>query len=120
LPRRPGVRVIATDAASAGSFQLSVAVRELTSAATAASAGGVASYWRVAVAEAWLPAASTQPPETSTLALSGPEYVAGAVQELIPEPPSVPAKVTSTGWEYQPFASGGRDGVAVTVGAVVS
>src|SRR6478609_685380 len=38
----------------------------------------------------------------------------------MPEPPSVPVKVTSTGFEYHPFESGGRAGLAVTAGGVVS
>src|ERR1700729_1356101 len=33
---------------------------------------------------------------------------------------AVPARVTVTGWLYQPFASGGRSGVAVAVGAETS
>ena len=33
---------------------------------------------------------------------------------------AVPAKLTETGWLYQPFASGGRSGVAVADGAEIS
>ena len=42
------------------------------------------------------------------------------MQEPTPEPSSLPLNVTETGCEYQPFASGGRESVAVTVGGVAS
>ena len=54
------------------------------------------------------------------MALSGPEYETGAVHELTPDPASVPANEMVTACEYQPFASGGRESFAVTVGGVVS
>ena len=38
----------------------------------------------------------------------------------MPEVASVPLKPTVSGWLYQPFASGLRDGVAVTAGPVSS
>jgi hypothetical protein len=38
----------------------------------------------------------------------------------MPEMASVPAKLTVSTWLYQPFESGLREGVAVTVGAVPS
>ena len=44
----------------------------------------------------------------------------GGVHELTPDPPSVAEKATSTGCEYQPFASGLRAMAAVTAGAVAS
>ncbi len=38
----------------------------------------------------------------------------------MPEVASVPLKPTESEWLYQPFESGARAGVAVTVGAVLS
>ena len=43
-----------------------------------------------------------------------------AVQLAIPESASLPLNVTASGWLYQPFASGGRAGVAVAFGGVAS
>ena len=60
-------------AVPAGARQLSVALRETTETATFASFGAVESYCRLTDADAWLPAASTQPPEIVALALSGPD-----------------------------------------------
>jgi hypothetical protein len=42
------------------------------------------------------------------------------LQDSIPEVPSVPSKLTVNGWLYQVPESGGRAGVAVTVGPVWS
>jgi hypothetical protein len=61
-----------------------------------------------------------QLPVTDALAESGLEYVFVAEQEATPEAPSVPENETESAWLYQPFESAGRDGAAVTVGAVVS
>ena len=82
--------------------------------------GAVASYWSPNDAVPTLPALSVQVPPTDALAESGLEYVFAAEQELIPEVPSVPENETDSAWLYQPFESAGRDGAAVTVGAVVS
>jgi hypothetical protein len=38
----------------------------------------------------------------------------------MPEVPSAPENETESAWLYQPFESAGRDGAAVTVGAVLS
>ena len=53
------------------------------------------------------------------MAESGPEYVTGAVHEAIPEK-DLPMKEAVTGWLYQPFTSGGREGAALTDGTDVS
>ena len=66
------------------------------------------------------PAWSTHEPAADADALSGPEYVTGAVHDAIPDIESVPANETCTACEYQPLSSGARAGVAVTVGAVES
>jgi hypothetical protein len=63
---------------------------------------------------------STQVPEMDAFGLRGPRYRTACVQDPTPEVASVPANVTVTGRLYQPFESGGRSGVAVTVGAVAS
>src|SRR5207249_1972176 len=73
-----------------------------------------------AAAGSTLPALSAQEPLTAALPVSGPEYVFCAVQEAIPDVPSVPPKETVTGWSYQPFASGPRPSVAEASGAVES
>src|SRR6478609_9252896 len=70
--------------------------------------GAVASYWNESVFGAeTLPALSVQVPAAVAEPESGPEYVR-LVQEAIPDMASVPATVMSTGWLYQPFASGSR------------
>jgi hypothetical protein len=66
------------------------------------------------------PAVSRQLPLTVPAPVSGPEYVCGAVQDWMPEVPSVPAKVTPTGALYQPFESAAREAEALAVGAVLS
>jgi hypothetical protein len=88
----------------------------------AVACGAVASYLSVYDAGPTLPARSRQEPPTSAPAVSGPEYVCGVVHEptSIPEVPSVPAKLTVSGFRYQPFASAPREGVAVVCGAVAS
>src|SRR5436190_1378138 len=85
-----------------------------------ATEGAVESYWNEAVAGSTLPALSAQEPLTAALPVSGPEYVFCAVQELIPEIPSVPLKDTVSAWLYQPLESALRPGVAVTDGGVAS
>jgi hypothetical protein len=62
---------------------------------------------------------SRHEPLTDVFGLSGPAYVA-CVQDAICEVASVPLKATVSGVLYQPFASGGRAGTAVTVGGVAS
>ncbi len=42
------------------------------------------------------------------------------MHSVTPDAPSVPVNATSTGWLYQPFASGFRAAAPVTVGAVAS
>src|SRR5262245_13598401 len=51
---------------------------------------------------------------------SGPLYETGGEHSFTPDAPSVPVKPTSTGWLYQPFTSGGREGAAVTPGGLLS
>src|SRR5262249_28586985 len=62
---------------------------------------------------------SVHVPETDAEPLSGPPYVAD-VQEATPERLSVPENPTPTAWLYQPFESGARAALAVTVGGVAS
>jgi hypothetical protein len=57
---------------------------------------------------------------TEALPVSGPEYVCGALQESMPDKPSMPLKETARGWLYQPFESADRPGVAVTIGGFES
>jgi hypothetical protein len=82
--------------------------------------GAVASYWSPNEAVPTLPALSVQLPATDALAESGLEYGFVAEQESMPEVPSAPENETESAWLYQPFESAGRDGAAVTVGAVLS
>src|SRR5436190_1288780 len=82
--------------------------------------GAVASYWSPNEAVPTLPALSVHVPLTDALAEFGLEYAFVAEQESVPEVPSVPENETESAWLYQPFESAGRDGAAVTVGAVVS
>ena len=70
-------------------------------------------------AETDLPALSMQLPLRLADAESGPEYVTGAVHEAIPEK-ELPLKGAVTGWLYQPFRSGGREGNALMDGADAS
>jgi hypothetical protein len=88
--------------------------------AAATAVGAAASYWRPNEAVPTLPALSVQLPATDALAESGLEYDFVAEQEAIPEVPSAPENETESAWLYQPFESAGRDGAAVTVGAVLS
>jgi hypothetical protein len=84
--------------------------------------GGVASYLigPNEVDELGFPALSVQLPENDALVLSGPLYVV-ELQLAMPDVASVPVKLISTGWLYQPFASGPRLGdPPVTVGGVAS
>src|SRR5262245_20292193 len=81
--------------------------------------GGVPSYLKPKVVVAELPALSVHVPETDAEPLSGPPYVAD-VQEATPERLSVPENPTPTAWLYQPFESGARAALAVTVGGVAS
>lgn len=67
-----------------------------------------------------LPAWSVHVPETDAEALSGSEYVTGAVHDAIPDIASVPANVNCTACEYHPSLSAARAGVAVTDGGVAS
>jgi hypothetical protein len=89
-------------------------------AGTPYASGAVESYLRPNETTLVLPAWSTQEPGTDAFGESGPEYVCGGTQESSPEVASVPAKLTERAWLYQPFASGARDGVAVTFGPVSS
>jgi hypothetical protein len=82
--------------------------------------GGVASYLIWLVAEPALPALSVQIPAEAALWPSGPEYDLAALQVSTPEVASVALHEIVTGWLYQPFRSGARSGVAVTLGAVAS
>src|SRR6478736_4149499 len=82
--------------------------------------GAVASYSSPNEAAPTLPALSIQLPVTDAVAESGLEYVFAVEQESMPEVASVPEKDTETAWLYQPFASAGRDGVAVADGGVIS
>ena len=59
-------------------------------------------------------------PLTDAFSSSGPEYVCGATHVSTPDVASVPEKVTMSAWLYQPFESGARPGVALTVGPVAS
>ena len=56
-----------------------------------------------------------QVPATLALSVSGPPYVLPAVHAAMPEK-ALPLKETESGWLYQPFESGGRDGIADAVG----
>ena len=67
-----------------------------------------------------MPALSLQSPPTVIETPSGPANVLGASHESTPDVASVPKKLTISGWLYQPFASAGREGEAVTCGAVAS
>jgi hypothetical protein len=82
--------------------------------------GGVSSYLIWLAAEPTLPALSVQVPAEAALGPSGPEYDLAALQVSTPEVASVALHEIVTGWLYQPFWSGARPGVAVTVGAVAS
>jgi uncharacterized protein (DUF1501 family) len=82
--------------------------------------GGVESYLSWADAVALLPALSVQLPETDALLASGPAYAAGLVHDAIPDVASLADAEKVTACEYQPFESGGRDGVKVTAGGVAS
>ena len=53
-------------------------------------------------------------PLTVVLVVSGPLYVT-SVQASMPEPPSLPWKVTRTGWLYQPSLSGARSSVMLSM-----
>ena len=61
-----------------------------------------------------LPALSRHVPLTVVLGVSGPEYVI-ALHDAMPEPASEPWIVTWTEWLYQPFASGGRSKVMLSI-----
>jgi hypothetical protein len=67
-----------------------------------------------------LPALSLQVPAEAALGPSGPEYDLAALQVSTPEVASVALHAIVTGWLYQPFRSGARSGVAVTLGDVAS
>ena len=86
---------------------------------TAVVAGGVASYLSVSCGAAVFPARSVHDPPTFCAAPSGPEYRAPA-QPASPDVASEPVTATSTGWLYQPFASGPRASAAVATGGVAS
>jgi hypothetical protein len=89
-------------------------------AGCATTVGGVASKRNVADASVWFPATSEHWPEALAASESGPEYVVAPVHDAIPDVASLPAKVTPTGFAYQPFASGPRASAALAVGAVAS
>jgi len=81
----------------------------------------VASYFTTKLSEELLPALSVQLPLLVAAAVSGPEYVSGARQESIPDPPgSEPAQLIDSGALYQPAPLAGRLGLAAVVGACVS
>src|SRR5262249_40852172 len=77
--------------------------------------GGVESYWSANVALAVSPAWSRHAPPTDAAALSGPPKLPPE-HDATPEVESEPLNATATGWLYQPFASAGRAGAAVTLG----
>jgi hypothetical protein len=62
---------------------------------------------------------SAQPPLNEVPPVFGPAYVVVAVHQAIPEN-ALPWKEIVTGWLYQPFASGGRDGTALAAGDEIS
>ena len=87
--------------------------------AFAVAVGAVASYLKGRLAVAMLPALSVQVPLTVALSLSVLQPT-GAEQALRPAVASLPAKLTVSGWLYQPFVSAARLAAAVAVGAVAS
>ncbi len=120
-PAGPGVRSISIALVSGDAVHVSVAVPSSQSNPTLLIVGGVASYLNAGdVPPARLPALSVHVPLTVVLVVSGPGYVT-SVHEAMPEPPSLPWKVTRTGWLYQPLLSGGRSNVMLSMeGALAS
>jgi hypothetical protein len=88
--------------------------------AVAVAVGLVESYLSVNSPEPAFPALSRHVPGTDVEAASGPAKVFAASQFFTPDVASAPAKLTDNAWLYQPFASAGRPGAAVTAGAVAS
>src|SRR3954451_13891129 len=86
----------------------------------AVTAGAVASYLTVRLADPLFPAASVQLPLRATAEVSGPAYVVAGSHVATPLTGSAPTKETPIGARYQPLPFAERAGVAVTVGAVAS
>jgi hypothetical protein len=84
--------------------------------AVAVTTGFVPSYWSGKPTDVRFPASSEHEPPSDAVAESGAEYVTGVSQVTPPETASMPENETVSAWLYQPFASGPRDGVAVTEG----
>ena len=114
-PVGPGARSISTDFVSADAVQVSVAEPSSQSTPRLVIVGGVESYLNAGeLPPARLPALSEHVPLTVVLVVSGPLYVT-SVQASMPEPPSLPWKVTRTGWLYQPSLSGARSSVMLSM-----
>src|SRR5262249_5342824 len=86
----------------------------------AVTVGAVASYLKANAAEAELPAASVQLPETDAEAVSGPLYDFAASQVTPVLSASLPLTETMSPWLNQPPESAARAAFALTVGAVAS
>ena len=98
----PGAPLEFDDHVAGERFQTIFATPFSTSAFAIGSFGAVASYWNVWPASAAFPAASRHEPTTAAFEIGA--GVAGrSVHAAIPEVASVPAKLTVTGFRYQPF-----------------